>query len=172
MTPPSARGPTIRPVGPEELPEIDRIMREQWGSETVVSRGTLHRVTELPCLVAVDGERRIGLAAYRLHDDECELVVLEAFERGHGTGSALLESVLEIARRAGARRLWLVTTNDNTDAMRFYQRRGMRLAQLRRDAVTRARSELKPEIPLAGEFGIPITDELEFEMILNENRPK
>ncbi len=172
MTPAFAQRPAVRPARPDELPEIGRILREEWGSETVASRGALHRVAELPCLVAVDGERWLGLAAYRLHDDECELVALEAFERHRGTGTALLQSVVEIARSAGARRLWLVTTNDNTDALRFYQRRGMRLAQLRRDAVTRARRELKPEIPMVGEYDIPITDELEMELILDESRPK
>jgi len=44
----------------------------------------------------------------------------------------------------------------------------MRLARLWRDAVTEARRTLKPEIPPTGEFGIPIADELELEMILGD----
>jgi GNAT superfamily N-acetyltransferase len=163
----AAAGPAVRRVLPEELPEVDRRMRESWGSETVVSRGRLHRVSGLPCLVAVEGDRWLGLAAWRLEGDECELVVLEAFERHRGTGTALLAAVVAMARDAGARRLWLVTTNDNTDALRFYQRRGMRLAAFHRDAITRARRELKPQIAQFGEFGIPIADELELEMRLD-----
>jgi GNAT superfamily N-acetyltransferase len=168
MPPAVAHEVTVRPLLQQELAELERIVRQNWGSETVVSRGSVHRVADLSCLVAVDGERWLGLAAYRFDRDDCELVVLAAFERHRGTGTALLDSVVQIARAAGARRLWLVTTNDNTDGMRFYQRRGMRLARLRRDAVTRARKELKPQIPLLGESGIPITDELEFEIILSE----
>jgi Acetyltransferase (GNAT) family len=37
----------------------------------------------------------------------------------------LLAAVAEEAVRRGARRLWLITSNDNLDALRFYQRRGI-----------------------------------------------
>jgi len=57
-------------------------------------------------------------------------------------------------------RLWVLTTNDNLDALRFYQRRGFRLARLRAGAVDDARRTLKPEIPVAGDHGIRIRDEL------------
>ena len=78
-------------------------------------------------------------------------------------GSALLGAVEELARRRGCKRLWLVTTNDNTHALAFYQRRGFVLAALHRDAVTEARKTLKPSLPLVGEGGIPLRDELELE---------
>ena len=68
------------------------------------------------------------------------------------------------ARRHGARRLWLVTTNDNTHALRFYQRRGFDLVRLDRGAVDRARV-LKPSIPLEND-GIPMRHELELELLL------
>ena len=65
--------------------------------------------------------------------------------------------------RAGGRRVWLVTTNDNLEALRFYQRRGFRLAQLRCGAVDEARRHLKPAIPASGFFGIPVHDEIVLE---------
>ena len=71
-----------------------------------------------------------------------------------------------MARRDGARRLWLITTNHNTVALRFYQRLGFDLIALHRDGVTRARAELKPEIPLEVD-GIPLRHELELEMRLD-----
>jgi hypothetical protein len=55
--------------------------------------------------------------------------------------------------------------DDNTNALRFYQRRGMRLAGLHRDAIAGSR-RLKPEIPETGADGIPIRDELELELVL------
>ena len=94
-----------------------------------------------------------------------EFVLLDALERRHGIGTALLEAVIEIARKSNSTRLWLVTTNDNLDALRFYQRRGLHLAHVWADATTRAR-EIKPEIPLIGDFGIAIRDELELEVVL------
>jgi hypothetical protein len=58
------------------------------------------------------------------------------------------------------------TTNDNVDALRFYQRRGFRLAALRTRAVDELRRRLKPTIPAVGEHGIPIRDEIELEIEL------
>jgi ribosomal protein S18 acetylase RimI-like enzyme len=58
-----------------------------------------------------------------------------------------------------------VTTNDNVDALRFYQRRGFRLAALRAGAVEDARARLKPEIPWTGADGIELRDELELEKV-------
>ena len=56
-------------------------------------------------------------------------------------------------------RLLLVTTNDNIDALRFYQRRGLHILEVRPDGVARSR-EVKPSIPLIGSYGIPIRDEI------------
>ena len=53
-----------------------------------------------------------------------------------------------------------MTTNDNLAALRFYQRRGLRLVAVHRDAVRVARA-LKPLIPRVGNYGIPVLDELE-----------
>ena len=106
------------------------------------------------------------MASYRLAGDECELVLLEAFERRRGTGTALLEAVALAAQEAGCRRLWLVTSNTNLDALRLYQRRGMHLVRVWPGAMDRFR-ELKPEIPLVGDYDIPLRDELELEMLLD-----
>jgi hypothetical protein len=59
----------------------------------------------------------------------------------------------------------LITTNDNTKALRFWQKRGFRLAAVHRNAVEKSR-KIKPEIPLTGNDGIPIKDEIELEMAL------
>ena len=42
-----------------------------------------------------------------------------------------------------------MTTSDNLVALRFYQRAGFRMAELRPGAVDAARARLKPSIPLA-----------------------
>jgi len=44
--------------------------------------------------------------------------------RGRGIGSALLAAVEDMARTAGARTLWLETSNVNYPAIRFYRRMG------------------------------------------------
>ena len=71
-----------------------------------------------------------------------------------------------VAAEAGCTKLWLITTNDNVDALRFYQRRGFRLAALHRGSVDDSRARLKAEIPEVGDHGIPLRDEIELELEL------
>jgi DNA-3-methyladenine glycosylase I len=93
-----------------------------------------------------------------------EIVVLDTVESGRGAGSALIAECVREAIANDATRVWLITTNDNVNALRFYQRRGFVLVALHRDAVADARRGLKPEIPEIGNDGIPIRDELELEL--------
>ena len=60
-----------------------------------------------------------------------------------------------------------MTTNDNLRAPKIYQRCGMNLVELRRDAVTEARKTLKPSIPGRGANNIPLKHELELELLLD-----
>lgn len=111
-----------------------------------------------------DGERA-GLATYGLEGGECEVITLNSLVPGRGVGRTLLEAVVTEARAAACWRVWLVTTNDNLPALRFYQRLGWDLAALHAGAVDEAR-RLKPEIPATGLDGIPIRHELELELQL------
>lgn len=113
------------------------------------------------------GDELVGAATFEIRDRECELVTLDAFRQGEGVGSALLESVVDRAAHEQCRRLWLITTNDNLRALRFYQRRGLRLAAVYPGAVEESR-RVKPSIRLVGEYGIPIRDELELELVLGQ----
>ena len=74
----------------------------------------------------------------------------------------LLEAAVNAARSSGCYRAWLITTNDNTPALRFYQKKGFRIAALHKDALEVSR-KLKPEIPQHGVDGIAILDEIELE---------
>ena len=77
----------------------------------------------------------------------------------------LLAAAAEVARELALDRAWLVTTNDNLDALRFYQRRGMRITAVAAGAVDAARA-LKPAIPAIGAYGIELHDELTLELRL------
>lgn len=83
---------------------------------------------------------------------------------GPGIGSTLISFVEQTVRLAGIGRIWLVTSNDNLDALRFYQRRGYRIVAVRPNAIDEAR-QLKPSIPHVGYYDIPIHDELELEKL-------
>ncbi len=156
----------IRDLVPGDRSWVETLLTEHWGSPYVVSRGRLHDAATLPGFVAVRGSALLGLLTYRLADRQCEVVTLNSLEPGRGIGTALLAAARERARRAGAGRLWLITTNDNLTALAFYQKHGLVLVRLHPAAVAESR-RLKPEIPLVGNNGIPIRDELELEEILD-----
>ena len=154
-------------VAARDVP-VDRLralVTETWHADFVVAHGERIRPAELPGFVAMDGGRLAGHAAFRIGPDGCELVAIAAEPRRVGIGSRLLERVIGVARDAGCSRLWLTTTNDNVDALRFYQRRGFQLCALRTGVVGATR-RLKPDLPLTGAYDIPIRDELDLELPL------
>jgi ribosomal protein S18 acetylase RimI-like enzyme len=155
---------TTRPLEAGDRGWAAAKLRDLWG-EVVVSRGAAHDATALPGFVAEEAGEPVGLATYRIDGDDCELVTINAFPKGSGAGTALVDAVLAAARAAGCRRVWLITTNDNLRALRFYQRRGFRLVAVHPGALDRSR-ELKPSIPEIGLDGIPLRDELELELTL------
>lgn len=155
----------IRPLSDEDRPWVEDFIQKRWGAPTVAGHGTLYTPAQLPGFVALEGSDPVGLLTYSVEGDACEIVTIDSLVEGRGVGSALLDAVAETARAARCRRLWLVTTNDNLLALRFYQKRGFGLVRLHKDAVAAAR-RLKPEIPLTGSEGIPMRDELELELKL------
>ena len=125
-------------------------------------RGELIDVLALPGFTAERDGRPVGLLTYQRANGECELAFMAALERQHGIGSALLDALRHEVGEG--QRIWLVTTNDNLEALRFYQRRGFRLSALRTGAVDDSRRRLKPQISTVGALGIAMRDEVELEL--------
>jgi ribosomal protein S18 acetylase RimI-like enzyme len=152
---------------------VERLLHDSWGDTMVVSRGRLQDARLLPGFVAVDDGTPAGLVTYRVHETaspagglEMEVVTIDAVVGRRGIGSALLNAAFAQAARENCRRVWLITTNDNVGAQRFYVRNGMRLAAVHAHALDRSR-ELKPSIPSHGDNGVPIRDEWEYELLLD-----
>ncbi len=154
--------PTVRTLQPADRLAAVALLKRSWGGSTVVAHGTVYDAATLPGLVAEHAGRIVGLLTYQLCEQDLEVVTIDADPPRLGAGSALLTAAKKLGVRAGARRLWLITTNDNLDALRFYQRRGLRLSRVSPGAVDVARS-LKPTIPTLGAYGIPLRDELTLE---------
>ncbi len=157
--------PDVSALGDEDDDWLRAVLLERWGGEPIVGRGRAHRVEDLEGLVAVIGGERVGVLTYRVDLGVCEIVTLDAFREGVGVGRALIEAVTARARAAGASTLLVMTTNDNVAALRFYQRAGFRLRELRPGAVDDAR-RAKPAIPLIGRGDIAIRDELDLALNL------
>jgi len=156
---------TLRPLTISDRDWVARRITESWGAETVVAHDEIYRPAELPGFAAMFEDEIAGLLTFHIQGKACEIVTLDSWREGLGVGSALIEAATQAARRVGCRRLWLITTNDNTHALRFYQKRGFVIAAIHVNALEKAR-RLIPEIPLIGEDGIPLRDEIELEMIL------
>jgi len=153
----------IREASAEDLEWIKERVLAYWGNTQMVLRGEMVDAAACAALVAEDG---MGFLHYRtLAPGVGEIVTLEAALPLQGIGTALVESYVARARAAGLREIVVVTTNDNLSALRFYQRRGFVIKQVRVNALEEAR-RLKPEIPLVGNDGIPIRDEIELTRIL------
>ena len=150
---------TVERAGDAERAAVNAYLEAQ-GTALVVRRGELLDARQVPALIARRDGEVAGVLSYVLRHRELEVLVLWTTERHKGVGTALLTAVEGIARDAGVERTWLVTTNDNVDALRFYQRRGFRLVSVDPGAVDRSRGTLKPAIPVVGDYGIPLRDEL------------
>jgi ribosomal protein S18 acetylase RimI-like enzyme len=156
----------VRPLTQDERPQLRELLTREWGSTRIVSRGQLHDAAEAEAIGAFRNGQIVGLATYVTAGGDCEVLTLNAFDPGHGVGSALLKAATKAARESGCRRLWLITTNDNRNAIRFYKANGMRLVAVHEGAAEAAR-QIKPSIPELAADGTAITDELEFEFVLS-----
>lgn len=141
--------------------------QKRWGTSRVVTKGVLHDVPNLPGFIAWRARNWVGLLTYQVINREFEIVTLDCIVENIGVGSALIRKAVEEAKIKGCERVWLITTNDNTPALRFYQKRGFQLVAIHRNALETSR-ELKPEIPKYGLDGIPLRDEIELEIVFNQ----
>ena len=159
--------PQVRDATPADRPAVDALHDAAWGGQLVVGHGRAFDLRTLPALVADGPDGRLaGALAYEIAGGALEVVSILADPPGQGTGGALLDAAVGLARATGANRVWLVTTNDNLDALRMYQRHGMRLMRLDPGAVDRSRA-VKRGIPFIGAYGIPLRDELTLELRLD-----
>ena len=155
----------LREINEEYRDAVNKILKDEWNCPPSVSRGKVIDTTILPVFIFIKDEVIKGVVTYNIVDEECEIVTLNSFEENRGIGTALINAVLDVARKNNCKRLWLITTNDDINAIRFYQKKGFDLKAAHINAIELSR-KLKPSIPLIGMDNIPIKHELEFEIIL------
>ena len=157
--------PALRRLTEEDLPPLRQFWIEHWGGEEMIAHGNVYRPEQLEGFVVEDGQEWIGLLTFVIKDGECEVTSLDSLREGQGIGSRLIDQAIQEARGRGCKRLFLITTNDNLNALGFYQKRGFEIAAIYRGAVNTSR-KIKPSIPLVGYNNIPLRDEIELEMSL------
>lgn len=145
--------------------KINQFIKEHWYSTKMAVRGQEFDMTEAEGVVACNEGQIVGLITYVFRNRVCEIMSLDSLTEKQGIGTALLNMVIQKAKEKDIQKIILITTNDNINAIRFYQRRGFDMVNLYRNMLDVSR-KLKPEIPLIGENEIPLRHEIEFEMIL------
>jgi ribosomal protein S18 acetylase RimI-like enzyme len=155
----------LRRLTRDDLPRLRQFWIDHWGGEEMISRGKTYRPEQLEGFVVEDGNEWIGLLTFVIDGNECEVTSLDSLREGQGIGSILMEKAIEEARARNCMRLFLITTNDNLNALGFYQRRGFEIVTVYRGAINESRKR-KPGIPLIGYNNIPLRDEMELEIIL------
>lgn len=160
----------IRPLEPKDRNWVAHFLDKYWSSTKIVSRGKAYYGHLLPGFAAEltnapKDAPAAGLVTYNIEDRACEIITLDSLQPRMGVGTALVEAVKQVAVETGCKRLWLITTNDNLYALRFYQKRGFELVAVHRNALAESR-KLKPQIPITGRDNIPLRDEIELELKL------
>jgi len=151
----------IRRINDSDKEAVFQLLAERWAGPEMLLDGEIVDASALPGYVAYAGMQLVGLVTLIKRDGEWEILTLDSLNRWGGTGTQLLNAVVEEARAAGIVRLTVRTSNDNLDAFRFYQRRGFRLERVAQGVID-AEREKKPEIPMRGDYGIEIHDEVLF----------
>ena len=155
----------IRPIVEDDRPWVRSIHRKWWGAESLIIRKTRYEPAGMDGFIAIHNDEKVGLVILRYEENLCEIISLTIFDSNPLIGKQLIQVSIQDAKDHASTQMIVVTTNDNTGALRFYQQMGFRLRELRVGIVEESR-KLKPEIPLEGKYHIPIRDELELELIL------
>ena len=155
----------IKIISHENRKQVNNFIMSNWHSLDMAVRGEVVDMTVMEGFIAYYEENIIGLVTYRIEDNECEIMSLDSLRENQGIGTALVNKVVETAKKEKCIKVKLITTNDNINALCFYQKRGFDMVHLYHNAVDTAR-RLKPSIPMLGDFDIPIKHEIEFEMDL------
>lgn len=144
--------------------DVAKFIERHWQSRAVISRGKKYYPHMERGFIEKRNGEIVGLLTYRVDEHGCmELLTLNATLEGEGIGSSLILNAIDRARHQECKKLWFTTTNDRLRAIGFYQRLGFRMTAINLGAVDEAR-RLKPEIPLVGERGIPMHDEVVMEL--------
>lgn len=153
------------PIRNKDRNWVANLCSQRWGSTRVAVHGVLYTVPDLQGFIAWQADARLGLLTYSISDSQMEIVTLDSLHPAIGIGTRIISEAINLARQVNCWRVWLVTTNDNTPALRFYQKKGFSIVRIYTNALQESR-KLKPEIPLTGLDGIPIRDEIELEFKL------
>lgn len=155
----------VRSVTKNDKEWINDVIIKEWGSDFIITNDTIYRPKDLTGIIIEENGEKIGLLTYIIENNECKIISLNSLKQNKGAGTLLLDALKKTAKEKGAKKIVLETTNDNLNALRFYQIRGFQIIAVYPNAIDEAR-KTKPQIPLIGENNIPLRDALKLELNL------
>ncbi len=144
------------------------LIDKHWGSLEIARQGKLTSVDGLPGFYAEVGNKKVGLLTYSIQDNLCEIVTLNSLKQGIGVGTSLVKNLANKAIQLGCHKIVVFTTNDNVGGINFYQNRHFVISKIYKNGVRKSRL-VKPSIPLIGDNGIKIEDEIMLTLDLKNN---
>jgi ribosomal protein S18 acetylase RimI-like enzyme len=153
----------FRPITDHEL--IREHLLAAFTVDHLLVMGRPYPIRELTVTGAYLDDALVGLAFWTIKGQAALLAAVISLARHRGVARALVDEVAAQARAEGAKRLRAMTTNDNLEALRFYQLYGFRLTALFVNAIDMLRA-LHPSLAREGMNGIARRDSLELEMDL------
>ena len=109
----------IQPIDAEHRDAVNNILKKEWNCPPSVSRGNAVDTTVSPGFISLSGNSINGVITYNIDHSECEIVTLNSLEENKGVGTALIKAVYSVAKASKCNRIWLITTNDDIDAIRY-----------------------------------------------------
>ena len=117
----------IRDFDPRDLESIQKLISSipevaQWSADDFL----LASQRNFCLLVAEEGDTVSGLVAFRMIEDEAEILNLavDSSHRRRGIGSRLVEGMIEACKAAGVKKIFLEVRESNIGARNFYSRMG------------------------------------------------
>lgn len=149
----------IRPSTISDSLLIQELMMKYWGGEPLIIKGEKYFPSKLPGFLLVQTDEIKGFLFYTIYGTIYEIIVFEIFNKFTGLGTIMLNKFIDLVKSQQGTKIQVMTTNDNLDALRFYQRRGFTIQELRLNALKNSRN-IKPTIPEFGDYKIPLRDEI------------
>jgi ribosomal protein S18 acetylase RimI-like enzyme len=145
--------------------EIEIVFRNDWEGDFIVTQGKIYKPADLSGFSAIENEKLMGLISFKIAKHICEITSLNSFAPKQGIGTKLVNAAINQARKENCLGIYLITTNDNTYALQFYQKLGFVIKSISNKMMKKSR-KLKPNIPPKGHNSIPIIQEIRLWMPL------
>lgn len=157
-------------------PELSEWLAQRWGEPTVEWHHEVFHPNDLEGFVAHRDKLIGGVITFAAYPDRLHIVSVDASQRRQGIGSLLVARVLKEAVERGVKRITATTTNDNLEALAFFQYHGFQLTALRTGAALNLTDPSGYGVARAGtpaepQESIVTRDEIDMEYVLPEPEP-